>query len=46
MEAVFTAGAESLPDVINGLNKAGYHDRKGEAWTEASFLQEMAILGR
>ncbi|WP_028671221.1 recombinase-like helix-turn-helix domain-containing protein [Saccharospirillum impatiens] len=46
LETVFTEGAGSLPDIITGLNNAGYQDRQGEAWTEASFLQEMAILGR
>lgn len=46
LEAVFTGGAQSLAEVVSGLNNAGNNDRQGAPWTEASFQQEMAILGR
>lgn len=46
LETVFSGGAQSLADVISGLNNAGYNDRQGAPWTEISFQQELAVLGR
>ncbi|MCE8036187.1 recombinase-like helix-turn-helix domain-containing protein [Halomonas sp. MCCC 1A11062] len=46
LEAVFETGAEQLSDVIAGLNARHSQDRQGQPWSEASFLQEMAVLGQ
>lgn len=46
LEEVFAEGATELDAVIEGLNTRGHHDRNGQAWTQASFLQEMAVLGQ
>ena len=46
LEAVFAEGATELDDVVAGLNKAGFHDRSGAAWTTESFQREMAVLGQ
>lgn len=45
LEAVFAEGATELEQVVAGLNKAGHQDRQGNAWTEATFSQELAVLG-
>lgn len=45
LEAVFEDGAAELPEVIVGLNARHSRDRGGVAWSEASFLREMAVLG-
>jgi hypothetical protein len=44
-EAVFEQGAETLEQVVQGLNGAGIRTPDGQAWTVASFEAEMARLG-
>lgn len=46
LEAVFEGGATELDEVVAGLNARESHDRQGQPWSEASFLQEMAVLGQ
>lgn len=45
LEEVFSDGVTELDALIEGLNTRQYHDRHGQAWTQESFLQEMAVLG-
>lgn len=44
LEKVFAAGAQELPQVIEGLNGLGSRDAAGQPWTEASFQAEMKRL--
>ncbi len=46
LEAVFAEGATALDEVVAGLNARHSQDRQGQPWSEASFLQEMAVLGQ
>jgi hypothetical protein len=39
---VFGAGAEELGDVVRALNAAGSRDVDGVAWTDESFVAQMA----
>jgi hypothetical protein len=45
LEAIFASGVESLPQLVEELNKRGLRDRSGQAWTEQSFQAEMQRLG-
>ena len=42
---VFGKGAESLAEVVAGLNAVGFRSSEGTTWTEASFQEEMKRLG-
>lgn len=44
-EQVFESGAQSLDEVVQGLNAAGLRTPAGQAWSAASFEAEMARLG-
>ncbi len=43
---LFREGVTDLPGIVDGLNGAGIHGPEGKAWTEQSFCDEMARLGR
>jgi hypothetical protein len=45
LEKVFADGAETLADVVRGLNARGAHAPDGSSWTEASFAKELKRLG-
>jgi hypothetical protein len=45
LEQVFAGGADTLAEVVAGLNKLEFPDSAGRAWTEASFQDEMKRLG-
>ena len=45
LEEVFSDGATELDALVEGLNARQQRDRHGQAWTQESFLQEMAVLG-
>lgn len=45
LEEVFTDGVTELDALVEGLNARQHRDRHGQAWTQESFLQEMAVLG-
>ena len=45
LEKVFAGGAETLEQVVEGLNAQAFRSAEGEAWTVASFEAEMARLG-
>lgn len=45
LEAVFEGGATELADIADGLNARQCFDRDGLAWSQDSFLREMAVLG-
>ncbi|MGQ7245777.1 recombinase-like helix-turn-helix domain-containing protein [Halomonas sp. V046] len=45
LQEVFAGGAAELDAVVEGLNAQRCQDRHGKAWTEQTFLQEMAVLG-
>jgi hypothetical protein len=45
LEQVFADGAETLADVVRGLNARGEHAPDGASWTEASFAKELKRLG-
>ena len=45
LEKVFGEGAESLEQVVAGLNGVGFRMPDGKPWTAASFESEMARLG-
>jgi hypothetical protein len=44
-ETVFEQGAETVDQVVDGLNKIGFRTPDGHAWTVARFESEMARLG-
>jgi len=44
LETVFTAGVETLPEVVAKLNEIGMLSPDGGQWTEASFQAEMHRL--
>lgn len=45
LEQVFAGGAQTLTELITGLNAQGARDAQGQAWSETSFEAEMARLG-
>ena len=46
LEEVFAEGATELEAAVEGLNARHRYDRNGQAWTQDSFLQELAVLGQ
>lgn len=42
---IFTGGATTLPEVVDGLNALGLHGPDGGPWTEGTFGAEMRRLG-
>ncbi|MED5803442.1 recombinase-like helix-turn-helix domain-containing protein [Gordonia sp. Z-3] len=42
---IFTAGAATLTEVVDGLNTLGLHGPDGGPWTEENFRAEMRRLG-
>ena len=45
LELVFDGGAETIEQVVEGLNRAALRGPDGLTWTTASFEAEMARLG-
>lgn len=45
LENLFEQGAETLPELVSGLNAVRMHDRQGEAWSEASFGAFLQVQG-
>lgn len=45
IERAYAQGIHDLEGLVNYLNSAGPSAPNGQAWTEASFQQEMARLG-
>lgn len=45
LEAVFSAGAETVEQVVEGLNAHGFRRADGGAWSVDQFEAEMARLG-
>ena len=45
LERVFADGAQSVEEVVAGLNAQTFRTADGTAWTVASFEAEMARLG-
>ncbi len=45
LEQVFGGGAQTLTELVTGLNAHGSRDAQGQPWSEASFEAEMARLG-
>jgi hypothetical protein len=45
LEQVFDGGAQTLDEVVAGLNRLGVRLPDGRAWTPALFESEMARLG-
>lgn len=45
LEVVFQNGAESVEQVVDGLNANGFRTPDGAAWTVARFESELARLG-
>lgn len=45
LEQAFAGGAQTLTELVTGLNAHGSRDAQGQAWSEASFEAEMARLG-
>jgi hypothetical protein len=43
---IFAKGVETLPEVIQELNRNGSRDAAGNPWTEESFQAEMKRLGK
>ena len=44
LEKVFTAGVETLPEVVAKLTALGMRASDGSLWTEATFTAEIARL--
>ena len=44
-EQAFEGGAQSLEEVVQGLNAAGLRSPGGQAWSVSSFEAEIARLG-
>lgn len=45
LETLFEQGAESLSELVNGLNALKMHDQQGEPWSEASFQAFLQVNG-
>lgn len=45
LEAVFESGANSLEEIVAGLNAQPFHNADGSIWTIESFSAEIARLG-
>src|SRR5258706_14324072 len=46
LQGIFAAEIYDLPGIVAGLDRAGLKTAAGVAWTEASFVAEMARLRR
>lgn len=44
-ETLFEQGAESLGELVNGLNGVRMHDQQGEPWSESSFRAFLQVNG-
>ncbi|MCP5677285.1 hypothetical protein NL331_26995, partial [Klebsiella pneumoniae] len=45
LETLFEQGAESLGELVNGLNGVRMHDQQGEPWSETSFQAFLQVNG-
>ncbi|WP_434638808.1 recombinase-like helix-turn-helix domain-containing protein [Klebsiella sp. I138] len=45
LETLFEQGAESLTQLVDGLNALKMHDRQGDAWSEQSFQVFLQVNG-
>jgi hypothetical protein len=45
LEKVFAGGADTLEQVVAGLNALAFRTAAGEPWTAQTFTAEMARLG-
>ncbi|WP_431357388.1 recombinase-like helix-turn-helix domain-containing protein [Pseudomonas putida] len=45
LEGLFEQGAESLTQLVDGLNDLRMHDQQGEPWSEASFEAFLQVNG-
>ncbi|MEE4025017.1 recombinase-like helix-turn-helix domain-containing protein [Gordonia sp. PKS22-38] len=43
---IFSGGATTLDEVVDGLNTLGLHGPDGGPWTEQTFRAEMRRLGK
>ena len=46
LRAIFADDVHDLPGIVARLNRAGLKTASGAAWTEASFVTELARVGR
>jgi hypothetical protein len=46
LERVLDGGAETLADLVNGLNALSAYGPDGSAWTEEKLAAELSRLGR
>ncbi|HFK4063002.1 TPA: recombinase-like helix-turn-helix domain-containing protein [Kluyvera ascorbata] len=45
LEELFEQGAETLTELVNGLNAIKMHDQQGERWSDASFEAFLQVNG-
>ena len=45
LETLFEQGAETLPELVNGLNAIKMYDQQGEPWSEAGFRAFLQVNG-
>ncbi|MFP2426942.1 recombinase-like helix-turn-helix domain-containing protein [Enterobacter ludwigii] len=45
LEDLFEQGAETVPELVNGLNAVRMHDQQGEPWSDASFQAFLQVNG-
>lgn len=45
LEGLFEQGAESLTQLVDGLNDLRMHDQQGEPWSETSFEAFLQVNG-
>jgi hypothetical protein len=45
LEDLFEQGAETLPELVSGLNAKKMYDQQGEAWSETSFRAFLQVNG-
>lgn len=46
LSEIFTSGASTLPEVVDGLNALGLNGPDGRSWTADTFRAEMRRLGK
>ncbi len=46
LERVLDQGAETLADIVSGMNDLGVTERDGSSWSEETFESEMRRLGQ
>lgn len=45
LEALFENGAQTLPELVNGLNAGKFYNQRGQPWQEQTFAAFLDVNG-